>query len=366
MPTSNTSPANITATAFAALPVAEQLARVEQLARQALPLYGLPPDSEIKLLNYSENATWLIRPPHGEPRVLRINRPGYHPRANILSELDWVLAIRRETPIITAEPLPALDGEYIQLIRHAGVPEARHCVLFSFVNGTEPDETNRAAAFELLGEVTAHLHKHVVAWKPSRPVNRFRWDFENMLGPGGYWGRWQDGPGMTPEIEQQINRLIPILRRRATALGYAPDRFGLIHADLRAANLLVQDNTVAVIDFDDCGTSWLIYDLASALSFIEAHPDVPAYIDAWLRGYSKIRSFSKEEIAEIDTFVLMRRLLLWAWTGTHADTVQAKTVIPGYAADTALLVERYLSRFGDSNSARDTSASAWHGGTQQR
>ncbi|MDR2845510.1 MAG: phosphotransferase [Puniceicoccales bacterium] len=336
------------AAAFATLPPAGQLACVEQLARQALPLYGLPPDSEIKLLNYSENATWLIRPTGAvAPRVLRINRPGYHSRANILSELDWVLAVRRDTPIVTAEPIPALDGEYIQHIWHPSVPEPRNCVLFSFVNGTEPDETNRTAAFELLGEVTAQLHKHTVAWRPTRPVTRFRWDFDNMLGPRGYWGRWQDAPDMTPALEQQIaERLLPVLRRRSAGIGYAPERFGLIHADLRAANLLVKDNTVAVIDFDDCGTSWLIYDLASALSFIEAHPDVPAYIDAWLRGYGKVRKLSAEEIAEIDTFVMMRRLLLWAWIGSHADTAQAQSVRPGYGTDTAVLIDRYLSRFG--------------------
>ena len=66
----------ITPAAFAALPTRHQLRRVEQLARQALPLFGLPPDSGIKLLNYSENATYLITPPTGPRRVLRINRPG--------------------------------------------------------------------------------------------------------------------------------------------------------------------------------------------------------------------------------------------------------------------------------------------------
>ncbi|MDR0902921.1 MAG: phosphotransferase [Opitutaceae bacterium] len=329
---------------FATLPVGRQLARIEQLARQALPLYGLPSASEIRLLNYSENATWLIRPPGGPARVLRINRPGYHPRANIASELEWVLAIRRDTPIITAGPIPALDGEYIQHIWHPGVPEPRNCVLFTFVEGSEPDESNRRAAFELLGEVTARLHAHVVSWKPSRPMRRFRWDFDTMLGPAGHWGRWQQGTGVTPAIQRHLARTIPVLRRRSGAIGFTKNRFGLIHADLRAANLLVKDGAVAAIDFDDCGYSWFIYDLASALSFIEMTPEAPALIDAWLRGYSKIRALSKTEIAAIDTFVMMRRLLLLAWIGSHADTAQAQTVAPGYAEGTAALADRYLSR----------------------
>jgi Ser/Thr protein kinase RdoA (MazF antagonist) len=338
-------PAAAPAHSFAALPVAEQLARVEQLARQALPLYGLPSSSEIRLLNYSENATWLIRPPAGPARVLRINRPGYHPRANIASELEWVLAIRRDTPIVTAEPIPALDGEFIQHIWHPGVPEPRNCVLFTFVEGAEPDEGNRLASFELLGEVTARLHAHVVAWKPSRPMRRFRWDFDTMLGPGGHWGRWQKGTGVTPAIQRHLSRILPVLRCRSDAVGFSKNRFGLIHADLRAANLLVKGDTVAAIDFDDCGYSWFIYDLAAALSFIETHPDVPALIDAWLRGYAKVRALSKPELAAIDTFMMMRRLLLLAWIGSHADTVQAQSVAPGFAEGTAALADRYLSRF---------------------
>jgi hypothetical protein len=34
------------------------------------------------------------------------------------------------------------------------------------------------------------------------------------------------------------------------------ERFGLIHADLRLANLLVWQEKTRVIDFDDCGFGW--------------------------------------------------------------------------------------------------------------
>ncbi|RRJ96621.1 aminoglycoside phosphotransferase [Opitutaceae bacterium TAV4] len=334
---------NDPAAAFAALSTVEQLARIEDLARQALPLYGLPSTSKITLLNYSENATWLIRPPGGPRRVLRINRPGYHPRVNIASELEWVSAIKRDTPIVTAEPLPALDGEYIQHIWHPGVPEPRNCVLMTFVEGTEPDDTNRLATFELLGEVTARLHAHVVSWKPSRPMRRFRWDFETILGPHAPWGHWQNGLDMTPAIRRHLQRVIPVLRKHSDRVGTGKTRFGLIHADLRAANLLVNNGTVAAIDFDDCGYSWFIYDLAAALSFIETHPELPAMIESWLRGYAKVRKLSPVELDEIDTFIMMRRLQLVAWIGTHSDTAQAQTATPGFTEATCTLAERYLS-----------------------
>lgn len=329
---------------FAALPTRQQLRRVERLVRQALPLYGLPPDSGVRLLNYSENATYLIEPGQGPRRVLRINRPGYHPRAFILTELDWVSALQRETEIRTASPLPGRDGECVQYVWHPDVPEPRHCVLMSFVEGQEPDDSNRHEAFELLGGVTARLHLHAASWKPARPVRRERWDVDAMIGPRGYWGRWQDGPDLDPSRTRLLQRLAKAVRPPVEALGESRSRFGLIHADLRAANLLVHDGQVAVIDFDDCGFSWFIYDLAAALSFIEAHPDVPAYIEAWLRGYTRLRKLSKAERDAIPALMMLRRLLLLAWIGSHADTAQAQAVRPGFTEDTCRLAEAFLSR----------------------
>ena len=50
-----------------------------------------------------------------------------------------------------------------------------------------------------------------------------------------------------------LGRLAAALRARLAAFGTGPARYGLIHADIRLANLLVDDGRVSVIDFDDCG-----------------------------------------------------------------------------------------------------------------
>ncbi len=329
---------------FAALSTAQQLRRVMRLAQGALPLYGLPLDSEIVLLNYSENATFQIRPPGERPLVLRINRPGYQTRSSIASELEWVRALCRDTPVKTAEPIAGVDGDLVQNVSHPSVPESRNCVMMTFLPGSEPDEGNRTAAFTLLGETTARLHLHAALWKPATAVSRHRWDFDAMLGPRPLWGKWQDGLGMTLGKKRFLSRLVAALRPKIDALGESRSRFGLIHADLRAANVLVHQGEVAVIDFDDCGFSWYIYDLAAALSFLETHADVPSYIDAWLTSYQKIRSLSRAEIAAIDSLIMLRRMLLVAWIGSHADTAHAQAMGPSFTDDTCHLAENYLSR----------------------
>jgi len=77
---------------------------------------------------------------------------------------------------------------------------------------------------------------------------------------------------MGPSELEILGRLSDTLGTRLERYGKSKDRFGLVHADMRLANLLVADKDVTVIDFDDCGFSWFMYDLGSSVSFIEDHP----------------------------------------------------------------------------------------------
>jgi Ser/Thr protein kinase RdoA (MazF antagonist) len=136
------------------------------------------------------------------------------------------------------------------------------------------------------------------------------------------------------------------IRERLDAFGNGPDRFGLVHGDLRLANLLVDGDQVKVIDFDDCGFSWFLYDAATPLSFYEHHPQVPDLIGHWVAGYRRVAPLSAAEEAEIATFVMLRRMLLVAWIGSHAETDLARTMGEDYTAGTVGLCEDYLARSG--------------------
>jgi Ser/Thr protein kinase RdoA (MazF antagonist) len=126
----------------------------------------------------------------------------------------------------------------------------------------------------------------------------------------------------------------------------APSRFDLIHGDMRLANLLVDGPSVKVIDFDDCGFSWLLYDCATTVSFFEHRPEVPELLAAWVRGYRKVLALSEEDVAEIPTFVMLRRLVLVAWIGSHSETDLAKSMGTQFTDETVALCNHYLAHFG--------------------
>ena len=64
-----------------------------------------------------------------------------------------------------------------------------------------------------------------------------------------------------------------------------------------------------------------------------------------MRGYRKVAELPEEDEAEIPTFVMLRRLLLVAWIGSHSETDLAQSQGVQYTRDTVGLCERYLADF---------------------
>ena len=86
-----------------------------------------------------------------------------------------------------------------------------------------------------------------------------------------------------------------------------------------------------------------MYDFAAGISFMEDHPQIPALKHAWVQGYRKKRELSQADENEIDTFVMLRRLALLAWIGSHIEVDTAKELAPAFAPVTAELAEIFLS-----------------------
>src|SRR5215468_8925266 len=89
------------------------LERVTRCAQRALNAYGCHPDTTVRLLNVSENATYLVQDPSAGPSVLRVHRLGYHTEPAIASELAWMDALRAEAGVRTPRVLPAADGRRV-------------------------------------------------------------------------------------------------------------------------------------------------------------------------------------------------------------------------------------------------------------
>lgn len=324
----------------------DSMTPVTRLANDALALWPLPKGAVAQLLNLSENTVYLVSAP-GWRGILRVHRAGYQCRAAIEQELAWAQALGRDGIVPAPRPLPGVNGELVQQVWSDQFPEGRFVVMFDYAQGCHPNATDDLTVpFSQLGAMAAKMHLHAQSW--PQPPDRLRWDDSTIFGNDPIWGDWREAPNVSSSVRSILERTEDVVRRRLAAFGKSPQRYGLIHADMRLANLLIDGDLTRIIDFDDCGISWFLYDFAASISFIEDHPQVPELRQAWVASYRRIRPLSDLEEREIDTFIMLRRMALLAWIGSHRESTEPQALAPHFAEGTARLASDYLSRFEDS------------------
>ena len=320
------------------------LAAIDRLADQSLGLWNLSSDAVAQRINVSENITYLVQDKDARA-VLRVHRQGYHSHRAIECELSWSSAMRTTGVVQTPAPQLGRDSKAIQKID--GPDGVRHLVMFEFVAGDQPDENNDLTpGFAELGAIAARTHLHSLAWKQPQPFERLAWDLDAVYGPQATWGDWRAAPKVTADVRAILELVEATVRQRLNDFGRDAERFGLIHADMRLANLIIGPDGTHLIDFDDCGFGWHLYDFAAGISFFEDHPQIPALRKAWVAGYRSVRELTDDEEAEVDTFIMLRRMALLAWIGTHIEAPEPQAMAPDFARVSAELGLAYLKRFG--------------------
>lgn len=319
----------------------------EAIAREALARYDFSPRATMRLANLSENVTFKIDDPAtGERAALRLHRQGYHERHQIKSELLWLDALRADRCVEVPPPIAAKNGERVVMIDTDDGP--RMVTVNGWMDGVMPDEhTDLVGSFGTLGAATAKLHAHATAWELPDGFCRPTWGVEQFLGPHPTFGPWRAGLG----LDAHSGRLLEMAEAKVLAelatFPTTPDHWGLIHADLRLTNLLLHDRggeqVVRVIDFDDCGKGWLMYDFGAAVSFMEHDPRLPELLASWVDGYRGVRPLGDAQHAQLATFVMLRRLVLVGWVARNVETATEASILgAGFTDGACEVAERYL------------------------
>ena len=329
------------------------------MARQAVARWGVgegEAPAQVRLVNMSENASFHIAISPSQQYMLRLHRPQYHSQTRIESELAWLAVLGGEgigLPMGVPRAVCGMDGGLIQTLRPAANAPAYYAVLFAYINGETPAANQSAeslvALFRQLGEMAARLHRHSETWQPPASFTRPAWDAGGVYGTAmhaGHWGDWREGPNVTETQRRVLDQAEAKVTHALAQYGKPAHRWGVIHADMRLANLLVDATgdrqTCHLIDFDDCGFGWFMYDFASSVSFIEDTPKLPQLKAAWLAGYRQVREASAADAAMLDTFIMLRRMLLLAWLGSHPEADIAPDLAADFAGITTRLAQNYL------------------------
>jgi len=324
--------------------------RTKQQVECVLEQYDFATPPKVSYLTASENQIYLINDHHSSKRyVMRINsgRLAYHNAEQIHSEMMWLDALGADTDIIVPKVLAAKNGSWVQELSIPGKDKPSYAVVYSFLDGVEPPEEELLEGFEQLGIISAQMHSHAKRWSPPSGFTRPTWTSEAILNDQLTWGNWRDGVNIDAQALNVLQRVEVVIHGRLDDADVGSENYGLIHADLRLANLLIHGKTTAIIDFDDCGFGWYLFDLAGALSFLEDREDVTDLINSWIRGYQQVAEVPADAEVMIPTLIMLRRIQLIGWLGyqqAHLDF--ARQIGQTFTTNSCRLAQQYLDRFG--------------------
>jgi Ser/Thr protein kinase RdoA (MazF antagonist) len=283
---------------------------VEALAQEAAGHWGGTP---LALIRNRENAVFRMALPGGGMAALRLHRMGYQRESAIRSELWWCAALAdRGLPV----PRPLLSHEGDHLLR---LSSGRMASVIEWMPGEPLGEAGRpfpetaqmqAHRHFTLGRLLAQIHDATDAMTLPDGFDRPSWDLDGLLGEAPFWGRFWEHPALTAQQSARLAEVRGALQGRLAAglQGVTP---APIHADVLRENVLVAGESLSLIDFDDSGLGFRLYDLGTVLSqnlYEAAFDDLRA---ALIEGYRTLRP---AEADLVDLFTLARTLASVGWT----------------------------------------------------
>lgn len=294
-----------------------------------------------KLLKYRENAVFRVELADGSPAALRLHRPGYHSEGALLSELIWMDDLRR-SGLHVPDPIPAADGRLLVRLEATARFAMQYADIIGWVDGEQLGETGTPLAFgpedinrlfAALGATMADMHNVSDRWAPPATFRRPSWDLDGLLGDRPLWGRFWDCPGLEPQDMTSLEALRAFLRNKLQEVTASDLDYGLIHADLVRENVFVSDHKIALIDFDDCGYGWRIFDLATTLLKNRREPHYPLIRDSLLEGYRSRRALSDEALGLLPLFLVLRGLTYIGWVGERPELPDGRERISRYVPE---------------------------------
>lgn len=305
--------------------------------------------ASIQPIKVRENAVYAVQLRDGSKVVLRVHRCGYHSDEALQSERTWMQALE-DHGIEVPRHVLSNSGRSFERSRIEGFEGERQIDVFHWIAGQQLGSVEQGVAAEgvadiyrKVGRLAARLHNQSSVWHAPAEFLRHAWDAEGLAGERPFWGRFWELEALTQSQRQLFLELRQSLRRELNAFGRGPDRYGLIHADLVPENILVDGDALQVIDFDDAGYGWHLFEIATSLYFIRRDSIYGQARDAVIEGYRQYRPLSDEHLALLPMFLAARGSTYLGWVHTRAGEPVAAELTPALIELATAAAEDYLN-----------------------
>ena len=289
-------------TPFAERSEADQIDLLTALAAEFLHDFGVG-GAALRVINHGYNTTFAVDGASGPIGALRLNVNSPRTTANLAAEVAWMTDLAASGLVSLPRPLPTASGAPFATRTSEVLERPVNAVFCTWLPGQlvhtleDPRDALRAA-----GRLLAHLHAAGQSFNlpdgaalPSlRPVlfNHADVITENIA-------------GLSVEDHAVLVRGLQVVEETLGAL-HDLDDVQVIHADVHGGNLMWQNDTLSVFDFDDSGIGLPIQDLGISLSYL---PD-DALRSLVLEGYEDVAPLPPHREGDLQVLIAQRKIQL--------------------------------------------------------
>ena len=292
---------------------------IDSIKNKALKIWGLK-DKNNSLIASRENHTFKVFNRNKEKFVLRVHRKKYSSKNEISSEIKWIEFLNKKQ-LHVPKPIKSMNRNNIEYIH------GHFVTVLSWIDGSPMTEkfiqsniNKKYIYFGELGKTLANLHIYSDEWLIPDNFSKRSWDIQGLLGEKPIWGKFWENPELTKSNKEIIlnikNKLKLILNDVKIKLD-----FGLIHADAGPNNILINKDKTHLIDFDDSGFGFRLFDLATSLLFYYDHSDYELIKKYFLHGYISKKNI---DLKNLDLFILLRSFTYLGWNISRINEIDGK------------------------------------------
>ena len=283
--------------------------RLRVLADMALEKYAID-ITNVSLLSNDWNGVWRVDANDGGPYVLRVARADSgHPVSHMEAEMEYLEAIAADSAIVAPRPVRTRSGAWTVTASATGVPEPRHCCLFSWVPGVDLAERPTVENWAALGALSASLHSFGAAF--DRPDgfeifandSPFAFDEKCVLFEEPHVDRF------LPADQADLRYALDVIQKDIDLLHSGSDLM-VTHGDLHHWNVKVARGVLYPIDFEDLFFQHPVQDIGITFYAIRRHERFEELGPAFRKGYETVRPWPEQFEGQVELHTLARRFNL--------------------------------------------------------
>lgn len=276
------------------------------LANQALLMYPELKGATLKFFGQDTNINYVIE--HNKKKYfMKIFMDHSSTIDDNIAEAVLLEHLSNTTNLHVPRVLKNQDGSYVTTIFSPTDQQEKHIMVATFLTGEALDGNETKERLVELGRTMAILHQSAQSLVIPEGVTFKKWD--RVL----YWRneeihyhKEEHKDKMSQEDRDLLDHVFPYLDNRLQEL-YQGDSI-LVHGDLNPWNVLIEDQQIKLIDFEDIIIGTPIQDVAITLFYYRYDPNY-TYTDIrdWLlEGYQEINPNFQPDWEIVEMLIIAR------------------------------------------------------------